>query len=463
MTTTSAAADAAAVVRALRPRFADRLLTPDDTGFPAARQVWNAAVTRQPSVIARCADAADVRAAVRVAADAGMPLSVRAGGHDWAGRALRDGGLVVDLTGLREVTVDPVRRTATVQGGALATDLIAATAPHGLVTATGVVGSVGLAGLTTVGGYGPLIGRYGLALDNLLGAEVVLADGTTATAGPDDDAELWWALRGGGGNFGVVTKLRYRLHDLPSVLAGMLLFRYPEAGAVLRGYAEIVAGAPDDLTVMTGFLPGPDGRPLVFLCPFWSGTDAAAGERAVARLRSLGHPVVDQVGAMPYAAALRMFDASVVDGNHYLLRSRWLTDLSPDVADALVAGAGAVTSPYSALIVNRFHGAAARVDPGATAFAQRVPHQVVEVIAAWPPGESPDPHRAWADSVAAALDPVALPGGYPNLLGPDDDERARESYAGNLGRLLAAKRRYDPGNVFASAAPALVDVPRQPI
>lgn len=439
----------------LRPRLGARLLVPGDDGFAGARQVWNAAVTREPAVIARCTGTADVAAAVRAAREAGLPLSVRSGGHDWAGRALRDGGLVIDLTGMRGVTVDPAGRTATVQGGAITADLLDAATPHGLAAATGVVRAVGLAGLTTGGGYGPLIGRYGLALDNLLDADLVLADGSTVTAGPDGDDDLWWAVRGGGGNFGVVTRLRYRLHDLPAVLAGMLMFPFEEAAAVLTGYAAIVADAPDELTVMTGFLPGPGGRPLVFLCPFWSGPDLAAGERAVARLRSLGHPVVDQVAAMPYTAALSMFDGSMVDGNHYLLRTRWLTDLSPAAVEALVAGAAAISSPFSALVVNRFHGAAARVAPGATAFAHRAPHQVVEIIAAWPPGDAPGKHRAWADSVAAALDPVALPGGYPALLGPDDDDRARDSYGANLDRLLAAKRRYDPDDVFASAIPAL--------
>jgi FAD/FMN-containing dehydrogenase len=456
MTATSTPADIDNVVRVLRPRLGDRLLLAGDTDFAAARQLWNAAVTRQPAVIARCADPTEVSAAVRAARDAGLPISVRAGGHDWAGRALRDGGLVIDLTGMRGVAVDPGARTATAQGGALTADLVAAMTPHALATATGVVRAVGLAGLTTVGGYGPLIGRHGLALDNLIGATVVLADGSTVVAGPEDDSELWWALRGGGGNFGVVTELRYRLHDLPAILAGMLMFPFEQAGAVLTGCAEILAGAPDELSVMSGFLPGPEGRPVAFLCPFYSGADLAAGDRVVARLRALGHPIVDQVGPMPYAAALGMFDRSMVDGNHYLLRSRSLSDVRGPAVDALIAAAAEVTSPFSVLVLNRLHGAASRVDPAATAFAQRMPHTVLEVIASWRPGESVERHRAWADSVVASLDAVALPGGYPNLLGPDDEDRSRESYGANLGRVLAAKRRYDPENVFASAIPSLL-------
>ncbi|MBL7258883.1 FAD-binding oxidoreductase [Paractinoplanes lichenicola] len=438
----------------LRARLGDRLIGADQAGFAAAREVWNPAVTTQPAMVAKCTDPAEVSAVVRIAGDHGVPLSVRAGGHDWAGRALRDGGIVLDLTAMRAVTVDTSRRTATTQGGAITSDLVGTITPYGMVAATGVVGGVGLAGLTTAGGYGALIGRFGLAADNLLGADVVLADGTTAIAGPDDDTDLYWALRGGGANFGVVTELRYRLHEVPSVLAGILMFPLTEGRAVLTGYAELVAEARDDLTVMTGFLPGPQGT-LAFLCPFWSGPDLAAGERVIARMRTLGHPVVDQIMPMPYAGALRMFDASMTPGNHYLLRSRSLATVSPAAADILTDAATRL-GPHSALIVNHFHGAAARVDPAATAFAQRTPHHPVEVIASWTPDDSPDPHRDWADQVEEALTPIALPGGYPNLLGPQEDARARDSFGPNLERLLTLKRRYDPHTVF-SAIPALVD------
>jgi hypothetical protein len=238
----------------------------------------------------------------------------------------------------------------------------------------------------------------------------------------------------------------------------MLLFPFAQAAAVLAAYAEIVAGAPDELTVLTGFLPGPQG-PSVFLCPFWCGSDLAAGERAIAALRSAGHPFLDHVAPMPPGVAAGLFARNAVPGNHYLLRSRWVPSLGGTAGAALTTAAAAATSPFAVLFVNRFHGAATRVAPAATAFAQRSAHQVIEVIAAWSPDDpAPDRHRAWADAVVTALDPVALPGGYPNQLGPADDERARAGFGANLERLVAAKHRYDPGGTFA-AIPSLVTGP----
>ncbi|MBF9133841.1 FAD-binding oxidoreductase [Plantactinospora sp. S1510] len=442
-------------VRRLRPILGDRLVTTSDPGYESTRRLWNAAVTTRPAVIARCLDADDVRTVVRTARDCGVPLSVRAGGHDWAGRALRPGGLALDLTGMNQVTVARDSATAIVAGGATAADLLAAAQPYGLVTATGVVRAVGMAGLTMAGGYGPLCGRYGLALDNLLGAELVLADGQQVTASPDDDAELYWALRGGGGNFGVVTSLRYRLHPLRTVLAGMILFPVEQARSVLASYRNFLPRCPDELTVMAGFLPGPQGQPVLFLAPSWSGRDLGAGERAVARLVAFGRPVTAQVGPMPYGDALGMFDGGMLPGNQYLLRTRWLADLSEPAVEVLLDAATEASSPYSALAVHHFHGAATRVGRTETAFGLRHDHLLVEVIAVWPPGEPVAAHRHWADRCSARLAPFALPGGYPNLLAPDEPERIRLAYGPNYPRLLAAKRRYDPDNVFGSAVPTL--------
>ncbi|ATO17313.1 FAD-linked oxidoreductase [Micromonospora sp. WMMA2032] len=438
----------------LRELLGDRLLTPADAGYPDAVRLWNGAPAATPALVARVGDAGEVARAVRVAGRCHVPLSVRAGGHDWAGRALRDGGLVLDLTALRRVDLDPGTGEVTVGGGATAADVLAALRPYDRVVATGVVRAVGLAGLTLAGGYGPLCGRFGLALDNLLGAEVVLADGRRVTADATHEPELYWALRGGGGNFGVVTALRYRTHPLAAALAGMLLFPLDQAAAVLRGYGEEVRRAPDELTVMAGFLPGPAGEPVVFLAPVFTGADEAAGRAAVDRLRALGTPLVDQVAPLPYEDVLRMFDGGMADGNHYLLRTRWLPRVDEPVVAALTAAAGAVSSPFSAIALHHFHGAAARVGVGETAFGLRADHLLAEIIAVWAPGGDPAPHRAWAEHTSAALAPHALPGGYPNLLAPEETDRVRLAYGPNWDRLRRAKRRYDPRGVF-SAVPTL--------
>lgn len=455
MTSFNAGADLPRVWQQLSPVLADRLIRPDHEEFAAARRIWNAGVTHQPVAIARCLDSDEVRATVLTARDCAVPLSVRGGGHDWAGRSLRDGGLVVDLSGLRRVEVDVPAGTVTVGGGVSVGDVLRAGRPHGLATPTGTVRGVGMAGLSLAGGYGPLCGRYGLALDNLLSADVVLADGRLVTAAPDADAELYWAIRGGGGNFGVVTSLTYRLHAVPTVLAGMILFPFAQAGSVLRGYRDFVATAPDEATVMAGFLPSPDGPPVVFLCPYWSGSDLAVGERLFAGLERLGTPLMSQIAPAAYHDALGMFDDAMVDGNHYSLRTRWLASLSESAIEVLIDAVGQITSPYSAVALHHFHGAATRVGLTDTAFGLRQEHLLVEIIAAWAPDESAVAHQDWADQISQRLAPTALAGGYPNLLGPGEPERVRLAYGPNYDRLIGDKRRYDPDNLFASAVPTL--------
>ncbi|MBM7489860.1 hypothetical protein JOD64_001082 [Micromonospora luteifusca] len=450
----AATGDVATAAARLRALLGDRLHEPGDPGFVTTTRLWNGAVRRAPVLVAQCLNDDEVADAVRIAARCHLALSVRSGGHDWAGRALRDGGLVLDLTGLREVRVDPDAATVTIGGGATAAELLAAARAYDLVVPTGVVGDVGMAGLTLAGGYGPLCGRFGLSLDNLLGAEVVLAGGRRVTADPRHDAELYWALRGGGGNLGIVTELRFRAHRLPAVLAGMIMFTLAEAPAVLRGYGALIAEAPDELTVMAGFLPGPAGEPVVFVCPFYSGPDLDVGLPWLERLRALGTPLVDQIAPMPYADALRMFDGGMVDGNHYLLRTRWLPALTDGAVDVLVDAARQVSSPFSALALHHFHGAATRVRLADTAFGLRRDHLLTEIISVWAPGDQSGPHREWAERPSAALAPHALPGGYPNLLAPEETDRVRLAYGTNWARLRRAKRHYDPRDLL-TAVPTL--------
>jgi FAD/FMN-containing dehydrogenase len=422
-----------------------------DDGYDDARTVWNGAVDHRPAVVARCADAADVRTALQAARRHEVAVSVRGGGHDWGGRAIREGGVVLDLSAMRGVRIDPAGGFADIQGGVLAGELLDAAAQHGLGTPAGAVRGVGMIGMTMAGGYGGLIGRFGLALDNLVSAGVVLADGSTVSAGPDGDPELLWALRGGGGNFGVVTSARFRLHALGPVLGGMVMYPFDQAGQVLRGYREIIAEAPDELTVMAGFLTGPGGEHAVFVAPTWSGA-LAAGWAAVDPLTRLGTPLMTGLAPMPYPELLRMFEAGSAAGNRYALGTRWLPDLTGDAITALAEAAVTRTSAMSLLALHQFHGGAARVAPDATAFAQREDHLLAEVIGAWAPGDPASPHLEWIERTTTALEPGAIRGGYPNILGPEDTERTRLGFAGNLARLTAAKHRYDPDGVFSAIA-----------
>jgi FAD/FMN-containing dehydrogenase len=266
--------------RELRATMQGRVVLRDDDDYARTRQIWNRAVENRPALFAVCEASADVQAAVRVARRHGIPLSVRGGGHDWAGRALYADGLVIDLSRMSQVIVDPHSRVATVQGGARTTDVAAAAGAHGLVAALGNCGAVGIGGLTLGGGYGPLNGLYGLAADNLLGAEVVLADGRLVTTNPDEEPELFWATRGGGGNFGVVISLRVQLHEMRHMLSGMIVYPWSEAETVLHRYAALAATMPDELDVPVSMASGPDGQPAIMLVPLWNGKQLQGGARS---------------------------------------------------------------------------------------------------------------------------------------------------------------------------------------
>ncbi|OBJ74813.1 FAD-binding oxidoreductase [Mycobacterium colombiense] len=433
----AAAADLARAINATQVRV------PGD-----APLIWNAAAQHRPALIVRPESSLDVQVAIRVARDRGMRLSVLGGGHDWAGRAVCDGGLVIDMSGMRSVTVDTRARVATVGGGVIAADLIDAVAPHGLVAATGNCGGVGMTGLTLGGGYGPLNGRFGLALDNLLGAEVVLADGRSVTADATHEPELFWALRGGGGNFGVVTSMRVRLHPLDQLIGGMIMFPWSQAAAVWRGLGDLLSTAPDELTVQSGVMSGPDGNPAVYLQPAFSG-DLRCGEAAVDALATLGTPLTTQVAPVAYGDVVALFDVGCVRGLCWAVRTRTVAGYAPGVIDALVEAARTLTSPRSLISIHHCHGASTRVAADQTAFANRRPHFVVEIVAGWEAGDGAR-HRAWADAVSAALAPHALPGGYPGLLGPDDHEQLANAHGDNAIRLVAAKTHYDPDGVFTA-------------
>lgn len=416
-----------------------------DSPLAASAGLWNGAVQHRPALVVRCETAADVQVAVRTARDSGLPLSVRGGGHDWAGRAFRPGGLVVDLTRARGVTVDG--RVATVGGGATLADVTEAADGTQLAPVVGNVGPVGMVGFTLGGGYGPLNGRFGLAADNLLAAEVVLADGRVVRADRDTDPELLWALRGGGGNFGVVTAAEVALHPVDSLLAGSIMFHWEQAEQVLRGYAELIERAPDELTADFTLLCTPDGTPAVALSPTWSGasTDGAAVLDEFVRL---GTPLAADVAAMSPLTKLRQFDGAFPDGAQYALRTRSVAAPTPGVVAALLEAYATRPSHGAFLNVHHFHGAATRVPEDATAFGLRRDHLMIEIIEMTPAGGPPP--GDWTRAASALLAPHSLPGGYPNLLGPDDVQQAAHAYGGNAARLLDVKTRLDPDGVFTA-------------
>jgi FAD/FMN-containing dehydrogenase len=433
----------------LRARLWGRLIVRGDESYEAARGVWNRAVDHHPIAIAFCESAEDVQVAVRAARLHNMPLSVRSGGYDVTGRSVRSDALVVDLSRLNHVQADgPI---ATIGGGATAAKVIGAATASNLMAVTGWHGLPGMTGLATVGGYGPLIASHALALDNLTGAEVVLADGQRVTAGWDENPDLLWALRGGGGNFGVVTSMKVRLHAARRILGGMILFPWADAATVLRRHAEAIAFASNNLSVVIGIISLPDGDPALFLAPAWSG-ETSDGEVAMEALKRCGNPMHVQIASMTYQELTQSFDARITNDKHYAVETRWIPSLDSQTIAALITGGGSRTSPFSSVILQHFRGMATQIPPGSTAFGLRREHFMVEIIACWDPadGNKGSVHRRWAGDLSQALAPMSLPGGYPNLLASHAQDQIAHAYGDNLEKLQAVKRRFDPDDVFSS-------------
>ncbi|MEV4343303.1 FAD-binding protein [Actinoplanes sp. NPDC049596] len=408
--------------------------------------VWNGAVRHRPAAVVRPATAEQVARAV---VDRGeLALSVRSGGHDPAGRSVRDGGLVLDIRDLSAVQIDARRRIARIGGGATSASVESAAAVHGLAAAAGNVGSVGFAGLSLGGGYGPLSGRYGLAVDNIVGAQVVLADGRIVETDETHEPELFWAIRGGGGNFGVVTELRVRLHPVERLTVGILFFAWEEAEQLFPLLAGYMHDAPDALTTQLGVFTSPTGKPGLFALPVWSG-DPEEGRAEIDKFAGLGTVTSSQVSDMGYVDLMAFYETLTPAGRQVAMRTRTVRDITPAVARALVHAGDTVTTAMSGIPINQLRGPSTMVDPGETAFGYRTPHFVVEIAAVWTP-DLPGEHAAWARDVSAELRPHALPGGYVNLIGPDERDQADAAYGPNTARLLTAKRTYDPATVFSA-------------
>ncbi len=427
-----------------------RVLTPGDDGYDEARRVHNGLIDRRPAVIVQCHDVDDAAAAVRFARESGLDISVRGGGHNVAGRAVADDAVVIDLSRMRDVAVDPEARTARAGGGALWADLNAATAEHGLAVTGGAISTTGIGGLTLGGGLGWLMAKHGLAADNVLAVELVSADGDPLEVTAESHPDLFWALRGGGGNFGVATAFTYRLHPLEMVTGGLIAHPIDAGGDMLRFYRDAVADCSDDLSVFAGLVHAPDGSgaKLAAMVVFHMGTPEEA-ERDLAPFKEWGSPVMVEVGPMPYPVMNTLLDDGFPAGalNYWL--SSFVSGLPDGFIDTALERYASVPSIHSAIFLEHFHGAVTRIDVSEAAVPHRQEGWNLLVPSVWMDAADTDENIAWTRDTYAALSEHFAGRRWLNYLGDDQGADAvRAAYGPNYERLLEVKRRYDPDNVF---------------
>jgi FAD/FMN-containing dehydrogenase len=437
-------------LEALRGTFSGELLEAADAGYDAARAIHNGLIDRRPAVIARCQNAADVADAVRYARSAGLEICVRGGGHNVAGRAVVDGAFMVDLAPMKGIYVDPVARTARVQGGANWRELNRETAVHGLAVTGGAISTTGVAGLTLGGGLGWLMSKHGLAADNLLGVELVNADGDVVNVTDESDPDLFWALRGGGGNFGVAASFEFRLHPLATVTGGLIAHPFDAARDMLRFYREQAATCSDDMTGFAALVHAPDGSgvKLAAMVVFHTGQPDEA-QRELSAWTGWGSPAMVQVGPMPYQVMSTILDEGYPKGALNYWRSSFTTGLSDGLIDTMVDRFATVPSPMSAILLEHFHGAVCQIGATETAVPHREKGWNLLLPTEWADPADTERCIAWTRETHAALAEHLAARRWLNYLGDDDDTTAvREAYGPNYDRLVELKRRYDPENVF---------------
>jgi hypothetical protein len=448
-----------ATIDGLAGGFAGELIQPHDPRYDEARQIWNGHIQRRPTLVAGCRGVADVMAVVRFCREHELPASVRGGGHAVAGHAICDGGVVIDLSAMTGTRVDPLARTIQAQGGCLNAHLDRESQAFGLAVTGGIVSHTGMGGLTLGGGIGHLMRKFGLAIDALWSCDVVTADGDFVTASEQDNPELFWGLRGGGGNFGIVTNFTFELQPLgPTILAGMVAWPMDQAREVLSFLREFLAEAPDEVGIMANLRLAPPlpvipeelrGQPIVALVACYAGS-IEDGQRVLQPIREIGRPAVNAIVPKPYVAHQKMFDPALPHGRHYYWKSHRLGPLTDEIIDLVVEHAGRITSPLSAVPIFCFGGAVARVLEDDTAFAHRDAAHDINIVASWLPesvGEA-DRHINWVRTFFAALQPYSK-GVYVNFTSDDAHNRIRAAYPDqHYARLTALKSKFDPTNFF---------------
>ncbi len=444
-------------IHEFRQRHDGDIITPDDDRYEQARRVWNAMIDRRPALIARPRHIADVQASLAFAREHQLPLAVRGGAHGIGGRSTCDEGIVIDFADMQRMAVDAGARTATAEPGVRWRDFDRETQAHGLATTGGTDGDTGVAGLTLGGGFGWLEGRCGLTVDNLLSVEVVLASGEVVRASQDEHQDLFWALRGGGGNFGIVTSFAYRLHEIGPVIGGLVVHPFARAAEMLRFYNDFLKRAPAELVAAAVLMTGPDGNKACGMAVTWPG-DLAEGERVLAPLKSFGPPVLDVIGPMPYVQQQALLKDAMPPNVLNYWKAEFIDQLSDDVNDAVIDAFTRVQSPMASVVWFPIRGAAARVAPTATAFPHRGGFNL-GIYGVWKDAADTPRNISWVRDTWAAITPFATGGVYVNEIGDDDGaDRVRSAYGPNFDRLTQVKGKYDPGNVFclnANIAPAM--------
>ena len=432
----------------LSARFSGVLLRPDQSGYDEVRRVHNGMIDRRPALIAGCLGNADIVDAVNFARTHGLELAVRGGGHNVAGRAVCDDGLMLDMSLMKGIHVDPVRRTARAQGGVTWREFNRETQAHGLATTGGVISTTGIAGLTLGGGLGWLMAKHGLAMDNLVSAEVVTASGDIVRASKEENADLFWGLQGGGGNFGAVSWLEYRLHPVGTVTSGLIAHPFDRARDVLKFFREITSGLPDDLTIFGGLLHAPDGAQIAVMIVCHCGPLAEA-ETALEPIKKFGSPILDSVGPTSYEETNKMLDAGFPRGALNYWKSNFMKELSDQAIDTLISQFAACPSPMSGLLLEHIHGAATRVGVSETAFPHRREGYNFLVVSEWLDPADNARNIAWARESYDLMLPYFSRGRYVNYLGEDEGEDAvAAAYGPNYQRLRTLKAKYDPTNLF---------------
>jgi FAD/FMN-containing dehydrogenase len=445
-----------AAVTALREGIRGTVTTADDAGYDEARKVRNGMIDKRPAVIVQPANAGDVMTAVRFAADNNLTVAVRGGGHSVPGFGTCDDGVVIDLSSMRGVRVDPMTHTARVSGGATWGDLNAATYPFGLATTGGIISTTGVGGLTLGGGIGYLARGLGLALDNLLAADVVTGDGSFHVASEKDDADLFWAIRGGGGNFGVVTSFEFRLSPVKDIYGGPMFYELDSAGDLFTFYREFIATAPEQFGGFPAYQIAPPlpfipeerhGKTHALMVACWAG-DLDQGERVLQPFHDLAPVVAEMVGPMPYPALNSAFDALYPPGLRHYWKANFVTELTDDAIRAHIEHGSKVPELTSTMHIYPINGACHRVQPDSTAFAYRDANFATVIAGMWPDAKDDAANIAWVRDYYEATAPHSEEGGYINFMAEDDQDRIRANYKGNYDRLAEIKRRYDPGNLF---------------